>query len=224
MDKKNLLGKVLIRVGIGIVAITAVIFIPACTPAYWNGWLWCLILYLPMTGLMIFFYHKAPDLLERRMKMHETRGSQPLLIKLSFLFYIISFIVPGLDYRFGWSQVPFWLVLVSAAVVLAGYAVVAVAMVQNHYASRVLEISSGQKVIDTGLYSLVRHPMYLGALILYAFSPLVLGSWYALVPTVYLPIALVVRIRDEEKMLKNELPGYEDYTRRVKYRMIPGIW
>jgi len=138
--------------------------------------------------------------------------------------FFVTFIIPGLDFRFNWSNVPLVVVLISTLIMLSGYMMVFIAMKQNTHASRVIEIQDEQKLIDTGLYSFVRHPMYLGGTILYGFAPLVLGSFYALIPMVFIPILLIIRIKNEEKVLINGLKGYDEYMKKVKYRLIPFIW
>ncbi|MCL4539793.1 MAG: isoprenylcysteine carboxylmethyltransferase family protein, partial [Bacteroidetes bacterium] len=143
---------------------------------------------------------------------------------ISIVFFIISFLIPGLDYRYQWSAVPLWLVILSTLLMVFGYVMFIAAMIQNSYASRVIEIQENQRVIDTGLYSIVRHPMYLAASILYLFSPIVLGSFYGVIPMLLLPFVLAYRIRNEEDVLVNGLEGYKEYMQKVKYRLIPHVW
>ncbi len=201
-----------------------VLFVPAGTIKFINGWIYIAALMVPMTVFMIYLVIKDPELLKKRINMRERRKAQQKYVKLSLLFFVAAFIIPGLDFRYRWSDVPAWIVAVSLVLVIAGYAGFIVVMLQNRYASRVIEIQANQKVIDTGLYSIVRHPMYLSAILLYMASPLVLGSFYALIPMLLLPFLLAFRILNEEELLRNELPGYKDYMDRVKYRMIPFIW
>ena len=145
-------------------------------------------------------------------------------MRLSIALLLVVFIVPGLDYRFEWSHVPLWLVIIATAIMISGYLMFVLVMKQNSYASRVIEIQEGQKVIDYGLYAVVRHPMYLAGLILYGVAPLVLGSFYAMIPVIFLPFLLAYRIKHEEKVLREGLKGYEEYMKKVKYRLIPFIW
>jgi protein-S-isoprenylcysteine O-methyltransferase Ste14 len=177
-----------------------------------------------MTFTLIYLLIKDPELLEKRIKIKEKENAQKKYIKLSILLFVIAYIIPGLDFRFKWSSVPMWLVMVSLLIMICGYIGFIIVMLQNRYASRVIEIQNEQKLIDTGLYSFVRHPMYLSAIILYVASALVLGSYYTLIPMLLLPFLLAYRIKNEEKVLIKGLPGYEEYTKRVKYRMIPFIW
>jgi len=177
-----------------------------------------------MIFALIYLIIKDPELLEKRINLKEKEKEQKKYVKLSVLLYIVAYVIPGLDFRFGWSDVPLWLVLVSLVMMLCGYAMFMIVMLQNRYASRVIEIQKEQKLIDTGLYSIVRHPMYLAATILYLASSLVLGSYYTLIPMAILPFLLGYRILNEEKILLKGLPGYEKYKEKVKYRMIPFIW
>jgi protein-S-isoprenylcysteine O-methyltransferase Ste14 len=216
--------KAFIRFFLGFLFISLLIFLPAGTIRFFNGWLFIAGLFLPMIFALIYLTLKDPELLEKRVNLKEKEQEQKKYVKLSVFLYVIGYIIPGLDYRFGWSEVPVWLVFVSLVVMLAGYAMFMIVMLQNRYASRVIEIQKEQKLIDTGLYSVVRHPMYLAATILYLSSSLVLGSYYALIPMAILPLLLGYRIINEEKVLLKGLPGYEKYKEKTKYRMIPFIW
>jgi len=220
----KLLLKVLIRFLFAFIFIGVLIFIPAGTMKFLNGWLFIGGILLPMTFTLIYFYYKDPELLEKRINMKEREDAQKKYLKLSLILFVVAYIIPGLDFRFHWSDVPMWLVLVALVIMICGYIMFIVVMMQNRYASRVIEIQHEQKLIDTGLYSVVRHPMYLAATILYVASTLVLGSYYALIPMLLVPFLLALRINNEEKVLLKGLPGYEAYIKKVKYRMIPLIW
>ena len=220
----KLLFKVAIRIIFALVFMGILIFVPAGTMKFFNGWLFIAGLIVPMTFTLIFLYKRDPELLEKRMNIKEKEDAQKKYIKFSILLYIVAYIMPGLDYRFHWSDVPMWLVVVALVIMIGGYAMFIVVMMQNRYASRIIEIQHEQKLIDTGLYSVVRHPMYLAATILYLASSFVLGSYYALIPMFLLPFLLAFRIINEEKVLLQGLPGYEAYMKKVKYRMIPLIW
>jgi protein-S-isoprenylcysteine O-methyltransferase Ste14 len=201
-----------------------IIFLPAGSMKFWNGWLFISALFIPMFFVLIYFIIKDPDLLAKRMKTKEKEKTQKAYLVLSIIVILATFIIPGLDFRFKWSDIPLPVVLISTIIMMSGYLIVFIVMRQNTYASRVIEIQDEQKLIDAGLYSFVRHPMYLGSIILYGFAPLVLGSFYALIPMVFIPILLIIRIRNEEKVLINGLKGYDEYIKKVRYRLLPFIW
>jgi protein-S-isoprenylcysteine O-methyltransferase Ste14 len=200
------------------------VFLPAGSVKFWNGWLFIGVLFTAMFFVLIWLLVKDPDLLAKRLKTREKEKPQKTYIILSIIVLFGTFILPGLDFRFNWSDIPLSVVLIATLVMIGGYLMFFAVMRQNTYASRVIEIQEGQKLIDTGLYSIVRHPMYLGATILYISVPLVLGSWYALIPSALIPILLIIRIMNEEKVLISGLKGYTDYMKKVKYRLIPFIW
>ena len=212
------------RFAMSFILLLVLIFLPAGTFRYFNGWLFMAGLLIPMIFALTWLIAKDPELLEKRVNLKEKEEEQKRYVKLSLLLFIIAYVIPGLDFRFGWSHVPLWLVIFSLVMMVSGYVMFMVVMMQNRYASRVIEIQQEQKVIDTGLYSVVRHPMYLAATVLYLFSALVLGSYYALIPMVVLPFLLAYRILNEEKVLINGLPGYDQYMKKVKYRLIPFVW
>lgn len=199
-------------------------FLTAGTLAYWEAWVYLFILFTPMTGLAIYLLRHDPALLERRLQYKEKRKQQKGIIALSYPIFLLAFLIPGLDKRFGWTNTPIAAILIAQVLVLAGYFMVIWVFRENSYASRIIEVQDGQKVIDTGPYALVRHPMYLGVGMLYMLSPLALGSWLAVIPALPLLIVIFLRIRDEEIALARDLPGYTDYMQKVRYRVIPGIW
>ncbi len=204
--------------------LAAFFFLTAGTLAYWEAWVYLFILFTPMTGLSIYLLRHDPALLERRLHYKEKREQQKGIIALSYPIFLLAFLLPGLDKRFGWTNTPIVAIIIAQILVLAGYAVVIWVFRENSYASRIIEVQSGQKVIDTGPYAIVRHPMYFGVGMLYILSPLALGSWLAVIPALPLLIILFLRIRDEEVALARDLPGYTDYMQKVHYRLIPGIW
>lgn len=225
LSRQELLRLVLLRFGLGFLCLAAIFFIPAGTLKYWEAWAWLAALIIPMFGILVYLMRNDPALLERRMHTRETEKPQTLMLKLSLIVFGVAFLIPGLDKRFGWSNVPVWLVLVSLLLVELGYLYIMRVFRENSYASRVIEVTQGQKVIDTGPYAFVRHPMYLGSIVLYAATPLALGSYWALlVMWLMIPILTILRIPNEEEVLKRELPGYVEYTQKVRYRLIPGIW
>jgi len=200
------------------------LFLPAGTFHYWQAWGYLAILTIPMVLVMTYLIRKDPELLERRMRMREKEAEQRSIIKLSILFFFAAFLIPGFDKRFGWSSVPIEVIIIADAIVVGGYLLFALVLRENRYASRIIEVEKKQKVIATGPYAVVRHPMYSGALLMYGFSPLALGSYWGMIPNALLLIIIVARIRNEEKVLNQKLEGYREYTQKVKYRLAPGIW
>lgn len=221
----NLLAKAIVKCVTGLLCLGAVLFLPAGTPDYPGAWLLMAILFVPMVFLGIFLYCKAPELLKKRLNSKEENRDQKTVIALSSLLFVAVFVLSGLDFRFGWSHVPHWIVIAAAVLFLVGYGLYAQVMRENAYLSRTVEVQEGQSVIDTGLYGLVRHPMYFATVLLFGAMPLVLGSLYAffLMLIGYLPI-IAWRIRDEEQTLADGLPGYRAYMDKVKYRLFPLIW
>jgi protein-S-isoprenylcysteine O-methyltransferase Ste14 len=173
---------------------------------------------------MIYFYKKNPEFLERRMRYREKEKEQRKLLKYSFLIFFIGLLIPGLDFRYHWSTVPVFLVVLSDLIILVAYINVFYVFRINQYASRIVEIEENQQVITTGPYAWVRHPMYTGVILLYLFTPLALGSFWGFIPFLMLSILILFRIKNEEEVLKKELPGYEAYCRNTKYRLIPYVW
>ena len=209
---------------LGLAMVGALLFLPAGTLAFPNGWLFLALLFLPMFLLGMVLLLKSPELLAKRLRSRETESDQKAVVALSLLMFIGGFVVAGLDFRLGWSRFPLWLTVLSAILLLVSYALYGEVMRENAYLSRTVEIQEGQKVVDTGLYGIVRHPMYAVTTLLFLSIPLVLGSWYAFAIFLIYPFLLVKRIRNEEAMLEQGLPGYIDYKNRVKYRMFPFIW
>ncbi len=224
VSQGELIKMVATRLVVGIPLLFALIFIPAGTLAYWEGWLYLAVLLIPMFFVVVYMLRTAPDFLVRRMKMRERETEQSRIVLLSTVLFLIAFIVPGLDFRFGWSNIPVPVVLLADFIVLLAYGFVILVFRENQYAARVVEVEQGQKVIDTGPYAVVRHPMYLGVLFLYIFSPVALGSYWAMLPMLLMIPILVARLRNEEVVLVRDLPGYADYMQRTKYRLVPGIW
>ena len=212
------------KFALGIVLVGALIFLPAWSLAFWQGWLLMAVLFVPMFGAGIVMMCVKPELLKRRLKAKEKRKTQDLVIKLSGLMFIAGFVVSGLNFRFGWYTLPTAVSIVGAVLFLTAYVLYAEVLRENAYLSRVIEVCEGQKVVDTGLYGIVRHPMYAVTLLLFVSMPLVLGSIYALPIFLLYPFLIVKRIKDEEKLLEEELEGYAEYKKKVKYRLIPFIW
>ena len=224
MKKIKLLAYALFTFCFGFLLIAAMLFLPAMSFRYWNGWLFLGLLFIPMFLLGTVLFVKSPDLLKKRLENKEKEAEQKTVVAASALMFIGGFVVAGLDYRFGWSRVPFWVVITASVLLLTSYGLYCEVMRENAYLSRTIEVQEGQKVVNTGLYGIVRHPMYMTTVFLFLSIPLVLGSWYALIIFLIYPFLLIKRIRNEEKVLLEGLEGYGDYMKKVKYRMIPFIW
>ena len=214
----------LIKFLIGLLLVGLLIFLPAGTLAYPGGLLFLCLLFVPMLLMGIVMLARARDLLAKRLDAKEKQAAQKGVQSLAGLVFIAGFVLAGLDFRFGWSDVPLPVVIAASVIFLLGYGLYAEVMRENAYLSRTVKVEEGQTVISTGLYGVVRHPMYLASVLMFLSIPLVMGSWYALIPFAFYPVLMVVRILDEEKLLTAELSGYEEYKRKVKYRMIPFIW
>ena len=221
---KSLKKAVIIRLFTAFLLLGSTFFLPAWTFNYWQAWVYMLIILVSMSILARYLYKHDPELLERRMRTKEKHNTQKLVIALSFLSFLPVFIIPGFDIRFGWSNVPWVVVIIADVLVLSGYLLFVLVLITNSYASRVIEVEKGQGVITTGPYAIVRHPMYLAMFILCTFSPLALGSYWAIIPVVLLVVLIQVRITSEEQELLENLKGYEEYILKTKYRMVPGIW
>ncbi len=214
----------LTKLVLGAVLIGAMLFLPAWTLCYPNAWLFLLLLFVPMLTVGIVLLIKAPSLLEKRLDHKEKQATQRGVVALSGLMFPTGFVLSALDYRFSWSNVPTWLVIVSSVLFLAGYGVYAEVMRENAYLSRTVKVQEGQRVIDTGLYGIVRHPMYFATLLMFLPIPLILGSFWGLIPFAFYPVLIVIRILDEEAVLTDGLRGYAEYKNKVKYRLLPFIW
>ena len=212
------------KLAAGVLLIVLVLFWPAGTWRYLNGWLFCGLLFIPMALLGLLLFWKAPALLEKRLRTRETERAQRAVVATAALLFIASFAAAGLDFRFGWTRVPSWLVAAAAAVQLAAYGLYGEVLRENDYLSRTVEVQEGQKVIDTGLYGVIRHPMYAATILLFLAMPLVLGSWASFALMLLYPAVILVRIHHEEKLLETGLEGYRDYEQRVRYRLFPFIW
>lgn len=221
-------GKLLINAGIkyfvGLLLICMLVFLPAGTFEYWNGWLFIGLLFIPMLVLGVILLWKAPELLAKRLNTREKEGKQKKVVALSGVVFLSAFIVAGLDFRFSWTYVPMWLVAVASVILLVSYGLYAEVMRENAYLSRTVEVQENQKVIDTGLYGIVRHPMYAATILLFLSFPLVLGSWISFVIFLVYPIVMGMRIKNEEMVLEQGLEGYTEYKKRVKYRLLPFVW
>ena len=223
MDGK-LFETALTKFAAGVVVIGLLLFLPAGTIFWWQGWLFMGVLFVPMFVAGLVMMAKAPDLLRKRLSAKEDEGEQRTVLALSALMFVAAFVVAGLGFRFGWPQLPAWASWVGAVLFLAAYALYAEVMRENAYLSRTIEVQGGQHVVDTGLYGIVRHPMYSTTLLLFLSIPIVLGSPFSFVIMLaYLPI-IAKRIRNEEEVLADGLEGYAEYLTRVKWRLIPHVW
>ena len=209
---------------LGVVLVGAIVFLSAGTFAYLCGWIFMSVLFVPMFVVGIVMMVKNPALLASRLKAKESKKGQGVLIKLSGLMFIVGFVLAGLDFRFGWFSIPPWVSYTAAGVFMVGYILFAEVLRENTYLSRTVKVENGQKVIDSGLYSIVRHPMYSATLIMFLSMPLILGSLIALSVFFIYPVLIFCRIIGEEKMLESELVGYTEYKKKTKYRLIPFIW
>jgi len=201
-----------------------ILFWPAGTLSYWQAWVYLALLFSLVGGIVSYFLKHDPELIERRMRTRELFAEQRLIIKLSLVVFFAPLLVPALDRRFGWSAVPVAAVIAADVLVALAYVLFFLVLRENRYASRIIEIQEGQRVVTTGPYALVRHPMYLAVLALYVATPVALGSWWGLLPSALLPVSLVARIRHEERVLLAGLDGYREYAERTRWRLIPHLW
>ena len=223
MDNR-LLKQALVKFFLGVILLGVLIFVPAWSFRYWQGWLLMGILFVPMFAAGLVMMAKNPDLLRKRLNAKEQEEEQKTVVKLSGLLFIAAFVVAGLNWRFGWWVLPDWATWVAAGLFLASYLLYAEVLRENTYLSRTIEVQENQKVIDTGLYGIVRHPMYMATTVLFLAMPLVLASPISFfIMLGYIPV-IAKRIRNEEKVLEEGLEGYAEYKKKVKYRILPFIW
>lgn len=209
---------------LGLVLIGVLLFLPAGTFNYFGAWLFIALLFVPMMLMGTVLFAKAPALLEKRLNNKEKQNTQKGVVALSGLMFPIGFVLSALDFRFAWSSVPLWLVIAASVLFLIGYGMYAEVMRENAYLSRTVEVQENQTVISTGLYGVVRHPMYLATLLMFLPLPLILGSFFGLIPFALYPVVIVIRILNEEAVLTDGLDGYAEYKTKVRYRLIPFIW
>lgn len=223
MDAK-LFSQAIVKFLSGLLLVGLLLFLPAGTFAFWQGWLLIGILFIPMFFAGLIMMKKSPGLLRKRLDAKEEQSQQKAVIALSGLMFLAAFVVAGLNFRFGWIVLPAWVSYAAAVVFLLAYGLYAEVLRENVWLSRTVAVQEGQRVIDTGLYGLVRHPMYMSTLLLFLTMPLVLGSVISFgIMLAYFPI-LAKRIRNEEQVLEGGLAGYRDYMKRVRYKVIPFIW
>ena len=209
---------------IGLIIICMLLFIPAGTLDYPNGWLFIALLFIPMFFAGIIMLFKSPDLLRRRLNAKEEEDEQKTVILLSGIIFLLAFILAGLNFRFGWFKLPTIIIIIASVIFLLAYIMYAEVLRENEYLSRTVEVSENQKVVDSGLYGIVRHPMYTSTIFLFLSMPLVLDSIFSFVVMLVYPIIIIFRIRNEEKVLENELIGYKEYKEKVKYKLVPYLW
>lgn len=220
----KLLVNALTKFFCGLLLVGLLLFLPAGTFCYPYGWLFVELLFVPMLAAGVIMFFKSPDFLAKRLDAKEKQATQKGVLAFSGLMFISGFVVAGLDFRFGWSEVPGWVVITASVLFLVAYILYAEVMRENAYLSRTVKVEQGQTVVDTGLYGIVRHPMYAVTILLFLMIPLILGSWYALIVFAFYPAIIIVRLKDEEELLSRELPGYCAYKQKVKYRIIPFVW
>jgi len=223
-EMNDLVKKMLFRLSFVPLFIGVFCLFPAGTFNYWQVYIYFAVLVVPMIFVLNYFLRKDPRFLERRARTSEKVKEQKIIQLISLPVFMLAFIVPGIDRRFGWSDIPFEIIIITDLVILGGYLIIFQVFKQNSFASRIIEIEKSQKVISTGLYAVVRHPMYLGVMIMYLPTPLALGSYWGLIPMALLPVALALRILNEEKVLRENLDGYKEYCEKTRYRLIPYIW
>ena len=222
-------SRLILRIVIGMFVIAMMLFLPAGTLRFWQGWAYLAVWFIPGLIFCLYFYKRDPALVERRLDSKEKEKEQKVVMGVVYVVFPLAYLIPGLDFRFGWSYrrtgpVPLWLEVASLAIVLASYLMTIWVMDVNRYAARTIRVETGQKVVSTGPYKWVRHPMYFGVLLMMLFTPLALGSYVALPIFALVLPALVFRLVNEEKVLRRDLPGYEEYCGGTRYRLIPYLW
>ena len=220
----KLFSEAIMKVLLGILIIGLLLFLPAGTINYCNGWLLIGILFVPMFIAGIVMMIKSPELLKKRLNVKEKQGEQKQVVLFSGIMFVAGFIVAGLNYRYGWIMIPNILVIISSVIFVLSYILYAEVLRENKYLSRTIEVQENQKVIDSGLYGIVRHPMYMATIFLFLSMPLILGSIYSFAIFLLYPIIIAKRIKNEEEVLEKDLNGYREYKEKVKYKVIPFIW
>ena len=221
---RKLYFEAILKISAGVALMSVLLFLPAGTVDYPGGWLLMGVLFIPMFLAGLVMMAKNPDLLRSRLKAKEKEREQDMVIKLSGLMFLAGFILAGLDFRFGWSNLPYSVNCVGAGLFLLAYALYAEVLRENTWLSRIIEVQENQTVVSTGLYGIVRHPMYAATLLLFLSMPIVLGSIPAFLVFLCYPLIIAKRIRNEEEVLSRDLPGYREYLQKVRWRLIPYIW
>lgn len=221
---KKLFFQAIIKFILGVLIIGLLLFIPANTINYWNGWLFMGLLFIPMFIAGIILMIKNPELLRKRLNAKETENEQKKVIAFSGIMFVLGFIIAGLNYRYNWIVIPNVVVIISAGLFISAYILYAEVLRENTYLSRTIEVQQNQKVIDTGLYGIVRHPMYSATILLFLSMPLILGSILSFIIFLMYPFIIAKRIKNEEKVLEKDLLGYSEYKNKVRYKIIPFVW
>ena len=216
--------KLALRFLIGVVVIGALLFIPAGSFRFWQGWVYILTTFVPGVFAFVYFYKHDPQRIERRMQFKEKVREQKRIMTFVYIAWLVAFVLPGLDHRFGWSHSPLWITILSQAVVFGGFATTLWVLKVNRFAARTIQVESGQEVISSGPYRIIRHPMYTGMCAMWLFTPLALGSYLTLPAFVLLIPLIVLRLLNEETVLRQELPGYAQYCLHTPFRLVPFIW
>jgi protein-S-isoprenylcysteine O-methyltransferase Ste14 len=225
----SLKSKIVLRLFLSLILIVAMLFVPAGSLRFWQAWVFIALVFIPVVSSYVYFYKHDPQLIERRLQSEEKVNEQRFLIRLLKLVFFTAFLLPGLDYRFGWSRtslgaVPLWLTVFAQVLILGGLLLVVWVLKVNSFASRTIQVEPGQSVISSGPYSMVRHPMYSGSVVMWLFIPLALGSYFAWPAFALLIPLYVFRLLNEEKVLRQELSGYSEYCLRTRYRLVPFVW
>jgi len=220
----SLISKLVMRFLIGAPLLAAILFLPAGTLRYWQGWVFLAMWIVPALAIFSYFYKHDPVFLESRMRRKETVREQQILVKIMYVVFAAILLLPGFDHRYGWSHPPVWLVIMAQAVVVGSYLTIFWVLKGNRFAAATIRVVPGQRVISDGMYGIVRHPMYLGAIVMFLFMPLALGSYVGLAAAVPLIPILVLRLLNEEKVLRQELPGYAEYCLQTRFHLIPHFW
>ena len=221
---KKLLLEAMTKIIMGIIIIGLLIFIPAGSIEFFNGWLFIILLFVPMFVAGIFMMINNPELLKRRLNAKEKENTQKEVVALSGIMFIVGFIIAGLNYRYNWMELSNSIVIIGSILFLLSYFLYAIVLIQNEYLLRTIEVEKDQKLVDAGLYGIIRHPMYIATISLFLSMPLILGSFYSFIIFLAYPFIIVKRIKNEEKVLEKDLKGYKEYEKKVKYKLIPYIW
>ena len=223
-DRIKLCLSALVKVVMGVALVGALLFLPAGTLAYDGAWRLCIVLFVPMLVMGVVMFVLSPELLRRRLASREERATQRGVVRYAGLLFVVSFVVAGLDFRYGWSVMPPWMVWCAVIIFLLGYALYGEVMRENVWLSRNITVAEGQQVVTTGLYGIVRHPMYTSTIFMFLAMPLVLGSCWAMLSMIlYIPV-IIIRIKDEERLLIADLAGYQEYCQKVRWRLLPYMW